>query len=72
MSDIVKEIIERAVKDESFRKLLFEDPAAALKGYTLTNEDRSLLESLDEENFDQFAGGLGDRTTKGSWIPGVG
>ncbi|MCA9957402.1 MAG: Os1348 family NHLP clan protein [Chloroflexota bacterium] len=72
MSDIVKEIIERAVKDEAFRKLLFENSTEALKGYTLTDEDRSLLESLDEENFDQFAGGLGDRTTKGTWVPGVG
>ncbi|MBE2197964.1 MAG: hypothetical protein IAE79_05090 [Anaerolinea sp.] len=72
MSDIVKEIIERAVKDESFRKLLFTNPTEALKGYTLTPEDRSLLGSLNEDNFGEFAGGLGDRTTKGSWIPGVG
>ncbi len=72
MSDIVKEIIERAVKDESFRKLLFTNPTEALKGYTLTDEDRELLSNLDEDNFDQFAGGLGDRTTKGTWVPGVG
>ena len=43
----------------------------ALEGYAISDEERSLLENLDEENFDQFAGGLGDRTTKG-FIPGTG
>jgi hypothetical protein len=68
---IVKEIIDRAVKDEAFRKLLFTNPTEALKGYDLNDEDRKLLESLTEENFDEFAGGLGDRTTKGSWVIGT-
>ena len=72
MSDIVKEIIERAVKDEAFRKLLFSDPSQALHGYDLTDEERELLSDLNEENFSEFAGGLGDRTTKGTWVPGVG
>lgn len=72
MSDTaVKEIIERAVKDEAFRKLLFSNPAEALQGYDLSDEDRQLLENLNEENFDEFAGGLGDRSTKGSWIVGT-
>lgn len=68
---IVKEIIDRAVKDEAFRKLLFSNPAEALQGYDLSDEDRQLLENLNEENFDEFAGGLGDRSTKGSWIVGT-
>ena len=68
---IIKEIIDRAVKDEDFRKLLFSNPDEALKGYDLTEEDRKVLENLDEDNFDEFAGGLGDRSTKGVWIVGT-
>ncbi len=68
---IIKEIIERAIKDEAFRKLLFTNPDEALKGYELTDEDRKILENLNEDNFDEFAGGLGDRTTKGSWVIGT-
>ena len=67
---IVKEIIERAIEDETFRKQLFNDPETALKEYDLTDKERGLLEGLTEENFDDFAGGLGDRTTKGAIRPG--
>lgn len=68
---IIKEIIERAIKDEAFRKLLLTKPDEALQGYQLTDEDRKILENLNEDNFDEFAGGLGDRTTKGSWVVGA-
>jgi len=72
MSDtVLKEIIDRAVKDEKFRNLLFSDPNKALEGYTLSKEDRKILEGLNADNFDDFAGGLGDRTTKG-FLPGTG
>lgn len=67
---IIKEIIERAIKDEAFRNLLFTKPEEALQGYQLTDEDRKVLENLNEDNFDEFAGGLGDRTTKGRWVVG--
>ncbi len=68
---IVKEIIERAIKDEDFRELLFSNPDQALQGYQLTDEDRKVLENLNEDNFGEFAGGLGDRSTKGSWVVGA-
>ncbi|MCB8985484.1 MAG: hypothetical protein H6659_16770 [Ardenticatenaceae bacterium] len=68
---VVKEIIERAIKDEAFRKLLFSNPDEALQSYNLTEEDRKVLENLNEDNFDEFAGGLGDRSTKGSWVIGT-
>jgi hypothetical protein len=72
MSEVVlKEIIERAVSDESFRKQLLSDPGTALKGYELSDAERELLSNLDEGNFDEFAGGLGDRATKG-WITPAG
>lgn len=72
MSDTaIKEIIDRAVSDEKFRSLLLNNPDNALAGYKLTDEDRVILGGLTEETFDEFAGGLGDRTTKGSWTVGV-
>jgi hypothetical protein len=67
---VVKEIIEKAIEDEKFRNKLFKNPKKALAGYELTDAERKMLEGLDENNFDQFAGGLGDRTTKGVWRPG--
>ncbi|MFQ5401406.1 MAG: Os1348 family NHLP clan protein [Anaerolineae bacterium] len=66
----VKEVIQRAVTDETFRALLFSDPAKALEGYDLTNEERATLEDLDEEKLTK-GGKLGDRSTKG-WVPGAG
>lgn len=72
MSDtVLKEIIDRAVNDEKFRELLLKNPDKALEGYKLSDEDRKILEGLTEETFNEFAGGLGDRTTKGMW-PGTG
>ncbi len=71
MSDtVLKEIIDRAIKDEEFRNLLFTDLDKALEGYQISDEDRKILEGLDADNFDEFAGGLGDRTTKGLWSAG--
>lgn len=71
MSEALDQIVERAVSDKAFRILLFKDLDKALEGYPVSNEERQLLENLDEENFDEFAGGLGSRTTKG-FIPGTG
>ena len=65
------EIVERAMKDEAFRNLLFSNPEKALAGYDLSDEERALLSNLDEDNFDEFAGKLDDRGTKG-WVTGVG
>ncbi len=66
---VLKEIVERAVEDENFRKELLKNPGKAMKGYDLTKEERKLLKDLNEGTFDQFAGGLGARSTKG-WLPG--
>lgn len=67
----VKQVIDRAMGDAKYRETLFRDPGSALQGYDLTDEERNLLSDLDEDNFDRFAGDLGDRTTKGKWIPGT-
>ena len=71
MSEALDQVVERAVNDKTFRQLLFKNLDKALEGYAVSDEERSLLENLDEENFDQFAGGLGSRTTKG-FMPGTG
>jgi hypothetical protein len=73
MSDkALEEIIDRAIKDEKFRNQLFNEPGKALAGYELSDESRSVLENINADNFDQFAGGLGDRSTKGLWSIGTG
>ena len=72
MSQAFEEIIERAGKDPAFRQLLLDDPQKALKGYAVTDDERKMLDNLDEAQIDQFAGGLGDRTTKGSFGRGFG
>lgn len=67
----VKEIISRAVADEQFRNLLFTNSEQALEGYNLSAEDRAMLANLNADNFDEFAGDLGGRTTQGRWVPGA-
>ncbi|WP_420642886.1 Os1348 family NHLP clan protein [Candidatus Leptofilum sp.] len=71
MSEALDQVVERAVTDKDFRSLLFSDLNQALEGYPVSDEERKLLENLDEDNFDEFAGGLGSRTTKG-FMPGTG
>jgi len=71
VSEALDQVVERALTDKAFRTLLFKDLDRALEGYSISDEERALLENLDEENFDQFAGGLGSRTTKG-FMPGTG
>ncbi len=67
---VVKQIIQRAVEDETFRNQLFNNPQTALSGYDLTLQESALLQGLNQDNFDEFAGTLGGRTTKGRWMPG--
>ena len=72
MSDtFVSEIIARAVNDEAFRHLLLTNPGEALSGYAVTGEQRVMLGNLNENNLAEFAGALGDRATKGTWVPGT-
>lgn len=61
---VVLMLVNRAIKDEAFRQRLLSDPDAALAGFDLTDAENATLRSLNEGNIDDFAGGLGDRTTK--------
>lgn len=71
MSEALEKVVDRAVKDSAFRQLLLSNPDEALKGYAVTAEERQMLEGLTDDTFDDFAGGLGDRSTKG-FLPGTG
>jgi hypothetical protein len=71
MSEALEQVVDRAVKDATYRQLLLSNPDEALKGYAVTSEERQLLANLTDATFDEFAGGLGDRTTKG-FVPGMG
>lgn len=66
--EAVHQVIGRAVTDEAFRKLLFENPDAALQGFDLTDEERAALADLDEEEVSAFSNQLSQRITKGKLI----
>lgn len=70
MSEAFDEVISRATNDAAYRNLLLTDPDKALEEYQLSDEDRKILEGLTEDTLDEFAGGLGDRGTKGWVAPG--
>lgn len=46
----IRDVLERAVADPDFGKLLLSDPDTALAGYHLTEVQILLLRSLDEED----------------------
>lgn len=71
MSEALEQVVDRAVKDANYRQLLLSNPDVALQGYNVTGEERQLLTNLTDATFDEFAGGLGERTTKG-FVPGMG
>jgi hypothetical protein len=54
-------IIGRAIIDTEFRLLLFADPDSALAGYNLTEAELAALKSVDAENMDACAEGVGRR-----------
>ena len=46
----VKDVLERAIADSAFGRLLLDDPDAALADYDLSEVQLLLLRSLDEED----------------------
>jgi len=49
-------VIGRAVLDETYRHLLFEEPEIALAEYHLTEAETAVLKSVDAESLDACAG----------------
>ena len=48
-SKAMEELIERAVSDEAFAEQLRTDPAGALAGYDLTEDEKGALGSRDAD-----------------------
>jgi hypothetical protein len=61
---VVQSLIGRAVMDEAFRELLFNDPDKVFEGLDLTEEEEMLLRDLDPDEVADFAGKLDERITK--------
>jgi hypothetical protein len=65
--DAVSQIIGRAVTDAKFRELLFSNPEQALQGYDLSADEVEALESLKQEDLEDFSTKLDSRITKRAW-----
>lgn len=60
-TEVVVQIVGRAVVEPDFREFLFADPANALNGYDLTTEEAVALKSIAREQFDAVQSELRDR-----------
>ena len=65
--DTVSQIIGRAAVDAEFRELLFSNPAQALQGYDLTDDERDALNNLKQDDLEDFSTKLDSRITKRAW-----
>jgi hypothetical protein len=50
----VKDVLERSINDDTFRRQLLDDPDSALSGYELSEVQVMLLRSLDESDLDKL------------------
>ncbi len=58
--EAVLAIVDRANTDDEFRDLLFADPTKALRGATLTANERTLLKGLADSPYASSPRGLDD------------
>ena len=64
----LSKIVARAVEDEKFRQLLFEDPKQAVMGFDLSAAEIEMLAGLAAENFDAAARDLEQRISRNRLI----
>lgn len=57
-------IIGRAMTEAEFRDLLFKDPATAIAGYDLTEEESQALKEIQSGNFETAAQELEERLSR--------
>jgi len=50
----IKDVLERSISDEGFRRQLLDDPDTELTGYELSEVQVMLLRSLDESDLDKL------------------
>jgi hypothetical protein len=62
--DGVKQVIGRAVADAEFKNLLFGNPAEALRGFDLTNEEAAGLKKIGRSDFDKLLSDVKTRVSK--------
>jgi hypothetical protein len=62
------ELIGRALTDESFRNVLFEDRARAIEPFRLTPTDLVALDSLSRETLEEHANRFGQGSAAGLTI----
>lgn len=63
--DSMKQIITRAVVDTEFRALLLSNPANALSGYELAEEEKAVFQNLSSEDFENLGETLEKRISRG-------
>jgi hypothetical protein len=62
--EAVMEVIQKAVDDEDFRKLLVSKPGEALTDFDLSDEERSNLSNITAEAFDGLMSNLEERASR--------
>ena len=62
--DSLQEILGKAITDNDFRQLLFDNPDEALKGYELDDQERAALSALEREQFDLDANEIEERISR--------
>ncbi len=60
----LQRIVEKAVSDPSFRDLLFSNPAKAVEGFELSEQELLIIKSLAREKFDAGATELEERISR--------
>lgn len=50
----IKEVLERSINDDAFRRQLLDDPDSALIGYELSEVQLILLRSLEQSDLDKL------------------
>jgi hypothetical protein len=59
VSKSVREVIGKAITDSTFRNALFENREEALKDFTLSDEERSVIANLDRATIEDAAAHVG-------------
>lgn len=67
----VKKIVDRAIKDEKFKRELLNNPETALKNYDLTDDEHSRFRNIKAETISCYKKNLDKRFVKdGSYALG--
>ena len=62
--ETLSEILTKAITNQEYRELLFNNPDAVLAGHELTDEESNALKKIDRATFDAAAVALESRVMK--------